>query len=193
MREQRSKLPLEVAKRAVSQIFQFILHQPWFQDNQCFAFYQAMPGEISLTDLIQAAWKMKKTCCLPVCQPDDTLSFVPYCSGESLLPNRYGILEPSPGVHLPVKINDIDVIFLPLLAFDALGNRLGFGKGYYDRTLARLIMQKSHHPLLIGLAYEFQRQKEGLETKYWDIPLDQVVIYDTEQDKTYQWICGSNQ
>ena len=70
------------------------------------------------------------------------------------------------------------MIFLPVVAFDINGNRLGRGAGYYDRTLAFVneqIEQGTHiKPCLIGLAYEFQKIEQIITDK-WDVALDIIV------------------
>lgn len=77
----------------------------------------------------------------------------------------------------------LDLIILPLVAFDLSGNRLGMGGGFYDRTLS-FKHQRCHWkgPKLIGIAHELQRV-DLLPVNDWDIPLDAVI---TEQ-KLYQF------
>ena len=87
--------------------------------------------------------------------------------------NRYGILEPSAKVH--TSAHDLDLILLPLVGFDALGQRLGSGAGYYDRALG-FRSRRSHWrgPRLIGIAYNCQRVA-ALAARPTDIPLDAVI------------------
>jgi len=76
------------------------------------------------------------------------------------------------------KPHALDLILLPLVAFDKSGHRLGMGGGYYDRTLAFLAHRRLwRKPHLLGTAYQFQ-QLETLPTQPWDIPLDGIA---TEQ------------
>ncbi len=70
-----------------------------------------------------------------------------------------------------MPVESIDVVLVPLVAFDALGHRLGMGGGFYDRTFAR---RKRKLPLLVGIAHDFQ-QVERLAVAPWDIDLDMVV------------------
>ncbi len=83
--------------------------------------------------------------------------------------NKFGVLEPTHPDITPLEA--IDVMLIPLLAFDEKYYRLGYGGGYYDRTLAKA----GKRPILIGLAYEWQKVKE-LPRDAWDIPLDDVII-----------------
>jgi 5-formyltetrahydrofolate cyclo-ligase len=75
------------------------------------------------------------------------LSFRPWREGDALFPNRHGIHEPQP--HLDAVAPR--ALLVPLLAFDAAGVRLGYGGGYYDRTLAEL--RGCGHIVAIGVAY----------------------------------------
>ncbi len=69
-----------------------------------------------------------------------------------------------------VEDESIDVVLLPLVGFDAQGNRLGMGGGYYDRLLKRLTART----LLIGIAYDFQEVR-SINAKEWDMPVDEVI------------------
>jgi 5-formyltetrahydrofolate cyclo-ligase len=91
--------------------------------------------------------------------------------------NRYGISEPR-RIAGALGARWMDLIIVPLTAFDATGTRLGSGAGYYDRALAHLALRKEwRRPQVVGFAYDFQRV-EALERRHWDIPMRLVV---TEQ------------
>jgi len=111
---------------------------------------------------------------LPRMLENGQLEFLPWQAGDELLAGKYGILQPR-------LIGDADfwsyekpVILLPLLAFDAQGNRLGYGAGFYDKTLAKLPNYVQSKLLRIGLAYDFQ-QVEIVPTAPHDVALDGVV------------------
>jgi 5-formyltetrahydrofolate cyclo-ligase len=87
--------------------------------------------------------------------------------------NRLGILEP---VHLRyLSARRLDLVFVPLVGFDATGMRLGMGAGYYDRAFA-FLRQRSHwtHPRLIGMAYSIQ-QVPHIDGAPHDVRLNDVV------------------
>jgi 5-formyltetrahydrofolate cyclo-ligase len=87
--------------------------------------------------------------------------------------NRLGIPEPRTGETLGARW--LDVVFLPLVGFDAQGVRLGTGGGYYDRAFAfRRRRSAWHVPRLVGLAYAFQ-QVERIAPAPHDVLLDAVV------------------
>ena len=68
----------------------------------------------------------------------------------------------------------LDVVLLPLLAFDLAGNRLGMGGGYYDRCFSAYRNRRLRHPLRVGLAFAWQ-QADNLPAQPWDVPLHAVV------------------
>jgi 5-formyltetrahydrofolate cyclo-ligase len=66
-------------------------------------------------------------------------------------------------------------VFMPLVGFDAAGNRIGMGKGFYDRCFAhRIRLRRWRRPLLVGIAYEVQRVS-SLQGERHDVPVDVIV------------------
>ncbi len=112
---------------------------------------------------------------------------VPCCEGEQIIPiltaldeletGRFGILEPRKEIrHNPKRQflpDDLAVVLVPGLAFDACGNRLGRGKGFYDRLLSTL----SPETVSIGLAFECQIF-EHIPTEPEDVSVDFIVTED---------------
>ena len=149
-----------------------------FQQSKHIAFYLANDGEMDLSLLIKHAWQQGKKCYLPVLAEPNTqrLWFIPYTPATKLKNNRFDIPEPlhSHKTRLQ-KTLSLDLILMPLVAFDLEGNRVGMGGGFYDRSLAFLRQRKYwHKPNLLGIAYEFQKQ-EQLETNQWDIPMQAIA------------------
>jgi 5-formyltetrahydrofolate cyclo-ligase len=111
--------------------------------------YYPMEGEIWPLPLMSALRSRGHSLALPVMQGKaDPLLFRAWAPGDPLLPGVWGIRQPAPDrtVVLP------DILLVPLLAFDAGGYRLGYGGGYYDRTLRHLRAAK---PILaVGLALD---------------------------------------
>jgi len=139
-------------------------------------FSQATDGEIDTLPLLTRLWAAGKTVAAPVVGAAGEMDFYQLTPRTSLCHNRYGIIEPRTrgarsGRYLdPLSLN---VLFLPLVAFDDAGNRLGMGAGYYDRFLGRL--PETMRPLTVGLAHEVQRAAGPLERQPWDVPLDAVA------------------
>jgi 5-formyltetrahydrofolate cyclo-ligase len=139
------------------------------------ACYLTNDAELDPSAIIQYCWQQKIQVLLPVLDSSQAghLIFVDYQSNSPMQTNIYGIAEPIATISNTVAIQDIDLIFTPLVAFDHKGNRLGMGGGYYDRSLAP-IKEKKLSTQIIGLAHDCQ-QAEQLPTDGWDIPLHGIV------------------
>lgn len=141
------------------------------------AFYLANDGEIDPAPLMQQARRLGKHCYLPVLSrwPSTAMRFQRLTKGQRWQHNRFGIREPRAQRSLQVKAWRLDLVLLPLVGFDAAGNRLGMGGGFYDRAFAwRRWRTHTRRPRLLGLAHHCQ-QVEHLDGASWDIPLDAVV------------------
>jgi 5-formyltetrahydrofolate cyclo-ligase len=131
--------------------------------------YSALGEEVDLRDLFGAFRAQGGSLCLPRISGEQ-LEFVGWQAGSELGTNRFGIGEP---VGEPEALDSIEVIVLPCVAVDPTGTRVGFGAGFYDRTLAG-IAELDSPPLLVGAAFDAQLL-EAIERRDWDIPLDVVV------------------
>lgn len=92
---------------------------------------------------------------------------------KALKKGAFGIPMPRTGHFWHAK--HLDVLIVPLLAFSASGQRLGMGKGFYDRTLAFRRHSALRRPYLLGMAYPFQEQM-ALPAQPWDIPVDAIAV-----------------
>lgn len=119
---------------------------------------------------------MGKEVYLPVLAPlKDQLYFAPFQPDSKMKINRFGISEPNCPPNYWLSAQQLNLLFLPLVAFDKEGNRLGMGGGFYDRSLAYLSFRKRFkQPKLIGLAHDLQ-QVESIKHEKWDIPVDQII------------------
>jgi len=138
------------------------------------AVYLPVGSELDCTPLVVQAWARGRKVFLPVLS-GTRLRFAPFCPGAELRANRFGILEPATHARHLRGARHLDVIVVPLVAFDQLGNRLGMGGGYYDRTLA-FMKQRScmHRPYLVAVAFEIQKL-EVVPVEEWDVHLDAIV------------------
>lgn len=117
--------------------------------------------------IINELWSRQINVAVPISNTDSytiTLSYID--NMEDLKKGAYGIYEPS--VVKKAKESDMDVIFVPGLAFDRNGGRMGFGKGYYDRFL------KNSRGIKIGLCYDFQLF-DFIPTQSHDVPMDYII------------------
>ena len=135
------------------------------------AIYLPQDNELGTRHLIYYLFQSGCSVYLPKLYRDGSnqLQFAHYHQQSKMADNRFGIAEPI--TDDVIATEELDVIFLPLTAFDLQGNRLGMGGGFYDRTLAPLSNKK---PLLVGLAYDFQ-QVEKCPVEAFDQPLDRVL------------------
>lgn len=149
---------------------------PEYQAAKHIAFYHGVKGEVDLSELWNRALRDQKFCYFPVIMTNLSLSFLPAIPSVNYRLNQYGIPEPEVDLAQAIPPNKLDLILVPLVAFDQHGTRIGMGKGYYDRTLSTL-----RPKLLLGVAYEFQQQPL-IQPQPWDVKLDAVVT-----EKTIYW------
>lgn len=102
---------------------------------------------------------------LPCVETEGSMVYRSYTTGDMLEQRAFGLLEPNPGVPQVAPT----LVLAPLLAFDALGNRLGYGKGHYDRALAQL--RDAGRVFVCGLGFHGQ-QVEAVPSEPHDVPLD---------------------
>ncbi|WP_101925721.1 MULTISPECIES: 5-formyltetrahydrofolate cyclo-ligase [Luteimonas] len=170
LRDQRRATPANVRIAAADGLASQLLALPMLPTTGYVAGYWASDGEIGL-HVFQVHLPPGLIYCLPVLH-DDTLRFAPWRAGDPLVTNRYGIPEPDvePASALPAA--DMALVVTPLVGFDARGQRLGMGGGWYDRSFA-FRQQTSSPPLLVGAAFASQ-QLDALDAAGWDVPLDAV-------------------
>ena len=106
---------------------------------------------------------------LPVISHNGTMKFVQWNLSDPLQVNTYGFLEP---INQKKTISP-DLFVVPLLAYDKFHNRLGYGKGYYDRFLKKHAKKKKNI-LTIGLAFSFQKYKK-IPTSNLDVKMDYIL------------------
>jgi 5-formyltetrahydrofolate cyclo-ligase len=171
VKAKRASLNDEQRKAANHQITQRIIDSEIFKQSQKIACYMAIGAEVNLQEVIEVIFSSGKRCYLPLVRHDrpNYLYFVEYLQGDQLQPGNFGILEPAFDPQKIIEPDDLDLVLLPLVAFDAEGNRLGTGGGYYDRTFAQV-----SRPLLIGVAYACQEVPQ-IEACPHDVKLHGVV------------------
>ena len=141
----RRQLTASAKKQADRVITAAVLARSEVRNATVICIYQSFPQEVSTGEIIETLIKQKRKIVLPPASP-----------------------------HKFVGLSAVDVFIIPGVAFDLSGYRLGRGKGYYDRLLAGVNVQK------IGLSYECQIVS-GLPHDRYDIPMDVVIT----EKKTY--------
>jgi 5-formyltetrahydrofolate cyclo-ligase len=177
MRKRRAALSATERLATADAIAEVLGELPELLTDQYVAGYWAVGGEVSLHRVVPPLLRREQTYLLPVLSPDGdpSLRFAPWRPGAAVAPNRYGIPEPQCAPEELVEAAEIELVLLPLVAFDRRGHRFGTGAGYYDRTFAFLReVERPALPLLVGVAYAFQ-EVEALPAEAWDIPLDFVA------------------
>jgi len=108
----------------------------------------------------------------PIIDQNCSLRFARFIPGYTQRKNIYGIVEPKAWQER--RLAQLDLVLVPLVAASKNGDRLGMGKGYYDRAIADAGTFSSK-PLLVGLAHQCQIHTYRLPTAIWDQPLDYIV------------------
>ena len=129
------------------------------------AIYYPSNYELNTLRLFDLLNKNKKLSTLLPCTSNKSIKFVRWDLSQPLKVNRFGFLDPI----IQKKAITPDLIVVPLLAFDKSKNRLGYGKGYYDKFLS-----KNKDILTIGVAFSFQKFKK-IKTSNLDIKLNNIL------------------
>lgn len=147
-----------------------LLRNKVFKKAKIVMFYIAFGGEVNTERMIKEAKKIGKLICVPVCGKDKEIMQPARLDGHTRLKKGpYGVLEPV--AETLVNPEDIDLVVVPGLAFDKKGNRLGRGKGCYDRFLSTL----SENTPSIGLAFDFQILPL-VPTTACDVSIDKIIF-----------------
>lgn len=175
LRRRRRDIPAAERIAAAERLAERLLALPFAPREGHVAGYWAMDGEIALH-----AWQLRLPAGLVYCLPvlhGDRLRFAPWRPGDPLVTNRYGIPEPDLAPGSLLEAEAMALVVAPLVGFDACGNRLGMGAGWYDRSFA-FRRERAAPPWLVGAAFAAQRIG-ALAAAPWDVPLDAIC---TEQD-----------
>ncbi len=144
--------------------------------------FLSQDGELKTQSAIEYLWHCTEHhVFLPALEtkPNLHMAFVEYQETTLMINNQFGIPEPQAPLDKHLTGQQMDIVLMPLVGFDLLGNRMGMGGGYYDRSFAfkRLSQDSENPPLLIGWAHSCQ-QASQLPIEPWDVPLDGII---TEQ------------
>lgn len=141
------------------------LSLPGIDEARVVLAYHALPDEVPTAELLAQLLAAGKTVLLPRCQPDGTLTLHTYRGPADVAEGAYHIMEPV----TPATTLLPDLVIVPAMAYDRAGHRLGRGRGYYDRLLARLPNART-----IGLCYD-TRLLDNIPTEPHDRQVDAVV------------------
>jgi len=142
-----------------------------FKKKITIAGYYPSNYEVDILPFLQKAKKKNIKTVLPVIKSSTLMDFKSWLFNEPLYVSKFGTLEPN---SLNKEIEP-DFILVPLVAFDNTLNRIGYGKGYYDRSLKKIKNKKKI--ISLGVAYSFQKC-ENIPINRYDFKLDYIF---TEQ------------
>jgi len=177
---QRAALSVEEQTSFSAQICQNILESGCLESAQHIAFYLPIRCEADPTALQAQLAKSYpgKTFYVPILPEDKQakLTFAAYEPDSAMIINRFGILEPDLSqANRLENATQLDAVIMPLVAIDPLGNRIGMGGGYYDRTFAFKHQEQAPQlPQLIAFAYDFQ-MIETQTPQPWDVPAEAIA------------------
>ena len=161
---QKSLLTAAERMEAAREVFAKLEREAAFLLADNILMYHSLPDELSTLDFI-ARWSPRKHFFLPRVNGLN-LEILPYDQSRLAL-GAFHIEEPQ-GDNI-ANIEQIEMVVVPGVAFDANGNRVGRGKGYYDRLLAKSQAVK------VGVGYDFQYIEEGIQTEKHDVKMDIVI------------------
>ena len=180
LRERRGAIPAAQRIAAAEQLADRLLALPFLPTTGNIAGYWALDGEVAL-HAFQLRLPPGLRYCLPVLA-GESLRFAPWRAGAALIANRYGIPEPDVPASALLESRAMAMVVVPLVGFDARGNRLGMGGGWYDRSFAfrnaTAPGSQARPPWLVGAAFSVQ-QVVQLVPEPWDVALDAIC---TERD-----------
>ncbi|EJF91754.1 5-formyltetrahydrofolate cyclo-ligase [Bartonella tamiae Th307] len=156
---------LEISKKLA---YQRDVLKPFLKDKRIIAGFWPIRSEIDPRPLLDALKKEGLQCALPALIDEHTMIFRLYDEDSVLIDVGFGTYGPSQNSACVIP----DLILMPLSAFDDQGNRLGYGKGFYDRALKDM-NKMGHKPLLIGLAFDCQKFAV-IPAETHDVPLNMI-------------------
>lgn len=160
---------LEKSSRIKKRIFEMDL----FRDAQTILFYVSYGNEVYTHDMIKESISLGKTVVVPKSvTKNNALILSRLTDWNNLEVGAYNILEPKQEPIEQVDVESIDLIIVPGVVFDESGNRIGHGKGYYDRLL-----NDSQNIPNIGLAFELQ-MIDNIESEKHDEKIDVIITED---------------
>jgi 5-formyltetrahydrofolate cyclo-ligase len=160
----------DIRERKTKLILKKLLRQESFKKAKAVMFYIAFDGEVNTREMIKEAKRLGKIVTVPVCAKNRvTLRPAILKENAALRKGPYGVYEPQ--AKRCIRLEDLDLVIVPGVAFDKKGNRLGRGKGCYDRFLKRIPKETPS----IGLAFDFQILPK-VPAKQHDVSVNKVLF-----------------
>lgn len=144
-----------------------LLEHPRIQEATTLLLYYSLPDEVNTHDLVNLLTQQGKKILLPKVIDGENMEIRDYTGPQDLQMGSYNILEPTG--QLITDYGAIEVAVVPGMSFDTHCNRLGRGKGYYDRFLVKIPQAYK-----IGVCFDFQKL-ESIPTGEYDLPMNEVI------------------
>ncbi|HRF85462.1 MAG TPA: 5-formyltetrahydrofolate cyclo-ligase [Alloprevotella sp.] len=168
IRKRKQQFSATLVREQSSRIMHQLEEHPHFQSAQTLLMYYSLPDEPDTSAFIER-WHHSKLILLPVVCGDHLL-LRKYTGCTNLINGSFSISEPKGEIF--TNYEDIDLAVIPGVAFDREGNRLGRGRGYYDRLLER--PEFSEKVYKIGICFPFQKM-DMIPCDTWDKPMDIIL------------------
>jgi 5-formyltetrahydrofolate cyclo-ligase len=168
--QKRNSLSISQITRKSKLIQEKTIERMEFIESKSIGIYLPIGSEVRTNDIIKSAMKSEKTVLLPRIIINDLHYFTVDendLDQDSFDINRFGIKEPK---KTKMKLDFIDLLIVPGIVFDSYGYRIGYGRGYYDRFIAKKKFSKS-----IGLAYDLQVVKSPIPKSEFDKKIDLLI------------------
>ncbi|MCR4946645.1 MAG: 5-formyltetrahydrofolate cyclo-ligase [Lachnospiraceae bacterium] len=185
----RDSLPADARAECSLKICSIVEDSAEFEDSDIILCYAPIKSEVDVWPLFDTAISKGKKVGLPLVDGDG-MDFYEVTSRGELKPGNFGVPEPSAAVSKKIDIiKGKTLMIVPGLAFDKTGNRMGYGKGFYDRFLHR------HGENIRTMAVCFERQvAESLPADSTDIPVDCLTtingVFDCRLRRRYETVIG---
>lgn len=172
--DERMKLSVAEVQRKSNHIINRVLQSDEFKEAGTVHTYITIKekNEVHTFSLIKACFESGKVVVVPRIVGDGAMEHIELDSLSDLETNKWGVPEPTR--KQKYSINELDLVIVPMVGGDRYKNRLGYGKGFYDRFLENLKAKK------IGLLFDCQLTDEKLPVESFDIPLD-ILITESER------------
>ncbi len=170
LRETTSAIsPAEMHLRSI-QACQLLTETPEYRQAEILMVFLSLPTEMDTTSLVLSAWRNRMRVLAPQVSWEQRrmLPIEIQSLSDNLSKSPLGVREPAKGA--PIPVSHIDMVIVPALGYDESGNRIGRGRGFYDRFLSHL----DWHGIACGLAFE-EQVVDHVPTSDHDRPVDMLV------------------
>ncbi len=177
----RNSLNETALEEKSSQIYDNLTNWPVFNNADSILIYMDFQNEVKTNKIIETCLKQNKDVIVPVVDETTQQMILIEIDGDTkFVKSKFGILEPAIIKDKTRSLYDVDLVLAPGVAFDLIGNRLGYGGGYYDRLLDAH-SEIRHLIKVYGLAFECQLI-DNVPAESTDYTMDGIVT----EKKIYQ-------